>query len=361
MNKQFRTIRDVETWASENGIMLTPADRQKIASIQKAERERLEAITPSASPKRITWADKFNAFYPKLIDSLLSGANIAMTFAKTVMLAVGIPAVLVGLLIVEHHRVYEGITLFDKNGTFASIGAIVFVVLNLLLELNIHHIEHKSGYQAHAENAFSLRLLWSSLKYKLGLGSDWQPKPLSPAERQKRLSRWVTMTILVLALLGSMKDVIAQTEGAWYTALISILTDSDLLLMGTWVAGLLVAFCAVLGAQVLARFVSQQTVEVLADMIAKRDSVNVDASDIHAEAVEFAGANTALALIQDKLDVKAQKAQQKAQAVATAPVTTAPIETVATLPETALEGDANPFLVASQNGNGHYHNGNGKH
>jgi hypothetical protein len=90
---------------------------------------------------------------------------------------------LVLLLIVERQRVEAGIRLFETNPAMATFAAAVLVLLNLALEIQVHHIEHREGYQQSTGKRFSLRLGWQSVGYFLGLTQQWKPVQLSPAHR----------------------------------------------------------------------------------------------------------------------------------------------------------------------------------
>jgi hypothetical protein len=91
---------------------------------------------------------------------------------------------------------------------------------------------------------------------------DWKPRQKSPALRFKGVLRVITVTILVLALAGSMESVIKQTNGNWSDAINYIFTQSTLLQAVTWLGGLLLAFATVRSAQALTQYVSQKVIEI---------------------------------------------------------------------------------------------------
>lgn len=340
----MNTLQEVENYAAKNGVILTPADRAKVTAVQQSELERQRALNPE-TVKVTTWADKFNEHYPRVLDALLGVGDVVLTFAKTVILAAGIPAALVGLLLVEHHRIVQGILLFDANSTFAGIAAAVLVAVNLILEFQSHHIEHVAGWKQDAARRWSLRLWFRDLKYTFGIGKDWQARELSPAARYHSLLKLVTFTILALALVGSMRDVIQTTPGRWFDALLSIITDSDLLRMGTWLSGLLFALAAVLTAQGLSRYVAIRCVEIIASM-KERATAQKQASNPYSVEIEQAGAAAALALINEKLAKRQEKQQEKVPFGSTVPIGDA----LASIP---TNGHAN----GNGNGNGHTSNG----
>ena len=310
------TLEQAEQYAAAQGIAITPGERAKIAQIQAAERERLEATKPAGQR---TFADRWNAFYPRFLEMIVSAGETVLTFAQTVITALGVPVVLVLLLVVEHHRVVEGILLFDANTTFAGFAAAALVLLNLVLEFQVHYVEHKAGYQEERSHRWSLRIWAQNMGYRLGLGETWTAQELSPAARYKRLLRLVTFTILALALVGSMRSVIAQTPGTWYEALVNIVTESSLLLMMTWAGGLLFAAAAVLSAQGLSRYVAIRCVEILANM---HQAAEIEV-DPHAAAVDQAGATAVLAIVNDKLEKRrAKEAAKQRPFLATEPPAT---------------------------------------
>jgi len=298
---EITTIQQAEEYAAERGLILTATDRKRIAKVQQAEAQRLSAVSPDGS--RRSWADRFNAFYPRLLESLVRIGDTVLTLAQTVLVSFGVPVVLVLLLVVEHHRVYEGILLFDPSPTFASFAAWALVLLNLVLEFQVNYVEHSAGYQEARRARWSLRLVADELTYRLGLGQSWRIREQSPALRYRQLLSLVTFTILALALVGSMRSVIAETDGAWYQAIVTIVTESNLLLLLTWLGGLLFAVAAVLSAQGLSRYVALRCVEIVADM----ERRNMSQDDQHAAEVERAGALAAVAIITEMERRKAEK------------------------------------------------------
>lgn len=294
-------LHDVEQFAARNGIILTPADRVKVALVQKAERERLQSLEIGAKSR--TWADRWNELYPRVLQGILSAGETLLTLSQTIIVALGIPLVLVLLLVVEHQRVVHGIALFERDAALASFAAAALVLLNLVLEFQVHYVEHRAGYEQERARRWSLRIWARNMAYRLGIGDNWQEQALSPAERYRRLLGLVTFSILALALAGSMRSVIEQTPGAWYEALLSIVRDSDLITILTWTGGLLFAAAAVLSAQGLSRYVAIRCVEIVSVMHQRQATV----IDPYMGDVEKAGAAVALALVSEKLARKQSK------------------------------------------------------
>ncbi len=347
-----KTLKEAEALAAEHGILLSDREREHITHAQASERARLIATTPIVAPDM---AARFNAFYPRLLKFIISLGETLLTFAQTIIVSLGVPVVLVLLLIVEHQRVVHGIMLFERDSGLASFAALALVLLNLVLEFQIHHIEHSAGYIAERDKRWSLWIWLQNAAYTFGAGEAWEVQYLSPAARYKGLLRLVTFSILALALVGSMRAVIETQSGAWYTAIGAIVTQSSLLLLMTWIGGLLFAAAAVLAAQGLSRYVAIRCVEIISAMQTQQsESVDPFAAD-----VDRAGALAMTAILNAKLEAKAAKAS-KAKSVeavvigdarpfgSTAPTQDAPANMRMIAPQDVLVSNAST-------------NGNGKH
>jgi hypothetical protein len=209
-------------------------------------------------------------------------AEAITTAAQTFLVSFGVPLVLMLLLVVEHSRVMHGIQLFEQDYTLAWLAALSLVLVNLTLEFLVHYIEHRENYVRPHKSEWSLRLIGRSLSYKLGISKQWQPRPLSPADRYSRLLRLVTFTILSLALAGSMKSAIDKQPGQWHIALRLILTESNLSDMSTWTGGLLFALAAVAGAQNLTAYLAVRAAEIIEAM----DTPQIVITPVHMPAEE---------------------------------------------------------------------------
>lgn len=337
------TLADAEKYAAAHGVILTAAQRASIA--QAADAARAAALnTSAAGVSSNSFADRFNRFYPRLLAFIGAAGDTLITTAQQILASFGAPFALVMLLIVEHHRVYEGIVLFDPNPTFASFAALALVLLNLILELLIHHVEYNAGYSEPTRAAASIRLWWSDMAYKLGLSSNWTPRALSPAQRYKAYLRLVTFTILALALVGSMRVVIAEYDTlAWHEAIAQIITGSSLLLLLTWLGGLLFAAAAVLSAQALTRYVAIRTVDIRAQMSARSAAQDTDAAAD--SAADSAAAQYVYALTAQQLEKRRAKLDTATPASSSTPAQDT---------DTAAGAD---FLSVTPV----YHNGNGRH
>lgn len=300
---QAMNINQAKEYAAQHGINLTAADMVKVSNAQLAERERLAALAVEAPAqgKLSAWVDGFNRLYPRFLEALVSVGDVLLTTSQTVIVAFGVPLVLVLLLIVEHQRVLHGIEMFEVDSHLASFAAAALVITNLVLEFTIHYVELKANYHQATDNRWSLRIWLKNAKYTLGLGDTWQVQALSPAQRYRRLLSLVTFSILALALAGSMRGVIEQQSGAWHIAIEQILTQSTLAEMMTWAGGLLFAGAAVLSAQGLSRYVAMRCTEIIHEMN------NRTASNANEDELEQAGAIAIMAIVQEKLNKKAQR------------------------------------------------------
>lgn len=292
-----------ESRAAAHGIAISPADRAKIAAVQRAELDRLIGLDAGSTDRsRDGLIDGFNRHYPRVLEFLHGAGDVLMTTAQTLIVAFGIPLTLALLLIVEHQRVYHGIALFEPDASLATFAAAALVILNLVLEFQIHHVELKAGWDSGATRRWSLAILWVDLQYRLGLG-DWSARQQSPAARYRRLLNLVTFAIIALALAGSMRAQIESTHGNWIEALGAIVSESSLADMLTWAGGLLFTLAAVLAAQGLSRYVALRCAEILASMNARRIRPDeIAPAERYAAQIDAAAARVVDAIVADKLN-----------------------------------------------------------
>ncbi len=293
MNDQPKTIAEVEALAAKVGITLTPDDYAAAQALADQRRQQIEREAEQAElsrSKTAAWVDQFNRWFPKVLKALQGVADVLITLTHTIMIAFGAPILLLLCMIVEHNRVSSGIALFDAGSSAAWLGSFVAVAGNLLLELLISWRKHQAKWTEPPRYDFSLRLVARRLRYMLGQSVDWQPAPKSPAHRFEALLRIITITILVLALAGSMQDVLRQAAGDWYNAIGQILTHSTLIQIATWLGGLLFALCVVRLAQGLSHYVAERVIEVAAVLQSSGDNK-------FERSLEAAGATGAAALL----------------------------------------------------------------
>lgn len=191
----------------------------------------------------------------------LSGAM--MLIGQTLISAFFVVIILVLVLAVEIQRVAHGIELFEHSQELAYLGAFVLVMMLLTLEFIVHYVETKEGYETKLKSDFSLRILWRDFMYFFGFIGEWEARYKSPAHKIKGYSRLLTMTILALALGGSMADTISAVNGNWVQGLEFIALQSTLLEIVRWFGGLLFAVALVIGTQRLTSYVAQRASETL--------------------------------------------------------------------------------------------------
>jgi hypothetical protein len=235
--------------------------------------------------EKLTLIDRFNKNYPKILTFIDGFSGVTFSFLKTIITSIGLLIVLILLLVVEVNRVKFGVAYFEVVSTLAFFSAVVLVMANVLIEFQIHYIEAKGNYTKPAKSAFSLRLTFESLKYRLGIGEDWTPKSVSPADTFITVQKIVTITIMALAFAGSMRSDVLTYEGlAWYDA-IGELFSSDLNTVLTWFGGFLFTLSAVFSAQIIARYIAEQASSIETNI--KKQAVQVHRKE--QGVVEFSG------------------------------------------------------------------------
>jgi hypothetical protein len=299
-------IEQAKEYAAQHGVVLSAADMQKVTDAQIAESGRLEALKvgENISVGRLSKAvDDFNRLYPAFLAALVRIGDVLLTTSQTVIVAFGVPIVLVLLLVVEHQRVLHGIELFEVDAGLASFAAAALVITNLVLEFTIHYVEQQQGYEQERSIKWSFRRWSKQIGYAIGWGRDWKAQEHSPAQRYRKLLSLVTFSILALALAGSMRSVIDQQQGAWYEAMRAIVEESTLTEIMTWAGGLLFASAAVLSAQGLSRYVAMRCAEIVSDMKSSTATKNEPGS-AH---IEAAGASAIMAIVNGKIEQKKKR------------------------------------------------------
>jgi len=258
------TVEAVEAAAAKAGITLTAEDYAIADSAAAARRQTLEAEAAQSARQKdgaAAWVDRFNTLFPRVIKALIAAGDVAMAVIQAVIIAVGAPFALALLMIVEQQRLLHGVGLFEIHGSLAALGAWVLVLLNLIFEFLIAHAERRAGWTEPPKHVFSFRIVARRLAYLFGAG-QWAERQASPAQRFRAGLKLVTAAILILAFAGSMTALIKAAEGQWLTALVNVFTNSTLLEFCAWAGGLIFTLAVVVGAQILARYVSERVAEV---------------------------------------------------------------------------------------------------
>jgi hypothetical protein len=310
---QISSLEEALSLAAKHGVTLTPDELAQAHAAMQEHRRQLESADLLESQQTHTgvrmFAERFNRWYPKFLQALIGVGDVMITMTQTILIAFGVPLILLMLLVVEQQRVFHGVSLFEMHEALAAFSATSLVVLNLILELLISWTEHRANWIEPARNEFSFRLFGQRLSYLFGRNTDWQPRPKSPALRFRVVLRIVTFAILSLALAGSMESVIQSTGGTWFDALRTVLLDSTLLQAATWLGGLLFAVAAVLSAQALSQYVANKVIEVVAIM----QSSLPDKTRLISEATGMVGAAFVMARLKE---VQTQRRQNRAVSAA---------------------------------------------
>jgi hypothetical protein len=267
-----QTVEEVLALYAQSGLTPAPehlAEAQQIAEQRRAELESSQADRVTTKTRWTIFVEAFNVWYPKFIKALHGIGDVLSMLAQTISVAFGVPIVLGIVLYVEQQRVYYGISLFEVHGWIATLCAIALVASNLILEMLISWVEHQAGYKAPPRQKLSLHHIKQWWHYFRG--DDTTPRNHSPALRFKNVLRLVTWTILILALSGSMTDVIAKTEGDWRTAISAVLIDSSLLEIVKWIGGFVFALTVVLVAQVFSQYIAEKVIVIASIMESQVD------------------------------------------------------------------------------------------
>ena len=327
MNEQPQSIQEVEAMAGKWGITLTPDDYQAAQELMNTRRAQLEQVQAANDSRQTTWAERFNRSYPIVLRALHGIGDVSITLVQTFLVGPGVMISLLLALIVEVQTVQAGISMFDV--THSALGGFVLVLLNLVLELLISWIDHKSNHKEDQKQAFSLRLLARWFVYFVGFGRSWTAILQAPSVGFRWVLKTITVAIFILALAGSMTDVIRGTTGNWREAIQIILVESSLYQMVMWIGGLAFRLALVFAAQALVRYAAKKAIEIAAIL----SSDTTDKGGAMFEAVGATGAAALFARLKEK-----QKSRRllAASAATYATEETIPIETIPTRPDPIL-------------------------
>jgi len=292
----IKTIQDAEMFAASQGVRLNSAAYNAADVARKAHTVDINQDELEAWQKRTA--------------AIIHAGDSLLALTQSTIIGLGVFMALIFLLIVEIVRVQSGIRLFEHTQWLAAFAAFVLVFLNLSLEFMVHYIETRAGYSHQTGYKRSLRVMWTNALYFIGIGDNWQPIPKSPAAPYRKMLAMVSWTIIFIALLGSMQDVILQQSEVWYLALVAIATQSDLMTLITWLSGLAYTAAIVIGAQRVTGYVAARVSEINMDIIGSHD---------HAAAGERAAAAAIIGHVNQVIAGREQKAQLKMMEVSDDP------------------------------------------
>jgi hypothetical protein len=255
-----------EYLAGKGGLTLTVADRQQIQELQAAEMARLDAAAALTANHSRSWAARIARAYPAFLSAVEALGNGLITALYQALHGFGALVIALGVIVVEVNRVQHGLAQFEATSFLAALGAVIIVTGQFVGEIMIHHVEYKANYHPDRATRGSLRKTWRRLRHWLGIGRDWQEGALSPAARFKAVLRINTFAILILAVIGSMSDVITSQDGTWLEALWRIASLSDLPTATTLLGGLVFSVALVMLATALSRHIAELSVETLTAM-----------------------------------------------------------------------------------------------
>lgn len=226
--------------------------------------------------KRLAWiVTEFPDYYPKLLQGLISLADVIQTLLQTLIIGFGLMVILAVMLIVEQHGIHDGLTWFLEDESLAVFAAWGFVLMNFVGEFQIAHVEYEEKFKEARSYDWSVALIWREVAYRIGVKpskaktAEWKPRAKSPAHRFYAMQRWVTVAIFLLALSGRMKpmiiDVSTNDTGqsvALAQGLTDLQTQSTLGDVVTWVLGTVFTMVALIGVQGLTGYVAVRVLEI---------------------------------------------------------------------------------------------------
>ena len=220
-----------------------------------------------AAPKR-SLMTMFIRYYPQLLDAIIKVSDAFLALVRNVLVSFGIPVVLLMIISVEIPRVAHGVGFLEPDERFAYLTAAVIVISNKVIEFLIVYEQTKAG-ELPEYYLFSVR------RMLIGLRDIIFKKRAAPAaHRYIVMSNFITATILLMALLGSMRVAIAELpDMVWYEALWDIVANSNLQRMLTWTSGTVLTAALVVIARGLAHYIAVDTTHVIDELKENRTVV----------------------------------------------------------------------------------------
>lgn len=202
-------LNEIRQQAREAGIDLS------LPSVQTAIAKRRQAALENEQhePPRVY----------VLFQNAIIGVGHAITTAVMLIIShVLLPLSIIGLAVAEYARVKAGIKTFDSARATLLSGVAVVFYLGLLVVYS-----NKIDGAEITRDKFSLRLLWRKLRYFVGLGGKFRTQQITSLDLLEQALKWTGALIVLLGTVGSLKGKLA-IEGAWHSAIVHLLVDSDL-------------------------------------------------------------------------------------------------------------------------------------
>lgn len=195
----------------------------------------------------MTWISRFNKWTIKFLQAV---TNFIVLLLTALFKGFGALVITGVFLVVEVHRITQGVQLFENVQSYAVLAAIGLVFLNFLIDQIIVDLELAQGEINHKRYRFSMRLIWREIRYFIGADELEEVPDISLYVFLRRIN---TLAILGLGLFGSLRFILPTIEGVWYVGFWNILTKSNTEQMATYFTATLTTFVLVYSAQGLSR------------------------------------------------------------------------------------------------------------
>jgi hypothetical protein len=224
------------------------------------------------------------------LNGLVTIGDILTVFIQTVIVAFGTLAILTMLLVVEIHAVSLGIKTFEANAAFAGLAAGVLVLLNLMIKFQEVYADYiasdlRARYQPTKRYAPSLKTMLGNLAYWLGVSRNWQERELPASHNFAVTRRWITIAILVIALIGRTGDAIDKVSSdaagglPWSAGVEKLVTQSSLADISEWTTAIVFTFVLVIASQQLTQYVAVRVLDIRRGLRMRGDAVTVERAE----------------------------------------------------------------------------------
>lgn len=217
--------------------------------------------------------ESFTLNYSKLLNLVNEFSNVVFTFLKTLLNTIVLLPILVGVLAVEIPRVQLGIQIFDKDVQHSALGASVLVLSLLTFQFLLLYIESQSEYVRKIKYKFSLRLLFTNLKYFVGLEKLEEKHNVSKYESVTKL---IEFGVIFLSAVGSLQEsikVATEKKLSWHQAIIDIIINSDAKTFFDAAVSIVFAVVIVRMSTTLTYHIGQVAIDALANMKVRHQEV----------------------------------------------------------------------------------------
>lgn len=260
----MNALESIKAELSKKGIVVPQSvlDEARAAALEAESAERAKRQEANGHKGRFERViDGFIERYPRWQDSADKFGNLSMALIKLFSVNVFAFVILFGVSVAEIARVLIGLLAVESNSVVALILSTVLVLLVVFLNFGAYYLEREADYVAPSAYHWSLRIFKEDMKYLLGRdvssteNGQWAIRKKSPA-RLMNLAKWFTqLAVSFIALYGAMFGTIKDHKGNYIEALRSILTESSLREMGSWVNGILITASILIGSAAMLYYV----------------------------------------------------------------------------------------------------------